>query len=290
MRKQPTVEIGQINRLQIVKEVDFGLYLDGGDEAYDGYGETLLPSRYLPSTWNIGDRIEVFIYLDSEDRIIATTERPYALVGEFALLKVSSVSHYGAFLDWGLSKDLLLPFSEQITPVQAGELHLICLFIDEKSQRITASARLNDFLYDESHGDFRDGEAVSLLNAAKTDLGYKMIVNNSHWGLLHRHEQVHTLEIGQRLRGYIKHIRDDGRIDLCLHRRPSEKSDEVANAILAAVKQAGGFLPINDKSTPDAIRAQFGISKNLYKKAIGTLYRKRDIRIDADGIRLTTKS
>ncbi|MDX8409873.1 MAG: S1-like domain-containing RNA-binding protein, partial [Mariprofundales bacterium] len=241
-----------------------------------------------PAGCDIGDMIEVFIYFDSEDRIIATTERPYAMVGEFALLKVASVSHYGAFLEWGLSKDLLLPFSEQISPIKEGEFHLVCLFIDENSQRIAASAKLNDFLHDQSQADFGDGEAVSLLNAVKTDLGYKMIVNNSHWGLLHRHELVQELKIGQRLNGYIKQIREDGRIDLCLHQRPSEKSDEVADAILAAVEKAGGFLAMTDKSSPDAIKARFGVSKNLYKKALGALYRKRTISLGADGIRLTT--
>ncbi|MDQ6951406.1 MAG: S1-like domain-containing RNA-binding protein [Mariprofundales bacterium] len=282
------VEIGRINRLRIVKEVDFGLYLDGGDPEQGGFGEILLPARFVPPACCVNDEIAVFIYFDSEDRIIATTARPYAMVGEFVQLLVTSVSHYGAFLEWGLSKDLLLPFGEQIMPIQEGESHIVCLFLDEKSQRITASAKLNDFLHDESHGDFEVGDEVTLLTAAKTDLGHKMIVNNSHWGLLHRHEQVHELNIGQHLTGYIKQIRDDGRIDLCLHRLPSEKSDEVADTIMAALEKAGGTLTLTDKSSPAAIKATFGVSKALYKKAVGSLYRKRKIRIDSNSIRLNS--
>jgi len=276
------IEVGQMNRLRIVKFVDFGLYLDGGEDEE----EILLPTRYMPLGCAVDDRIDVFIYFDSEDRIIATTETPYAMVGECARLEVSAVTPYGAFLNWGLSKDLLLPFNEQTGPISVGEFHLVCVFIDESSQRITASAKLNGFFHDEADGVFRVGEKVSLFAVLKTDLGYKMVVNNSHWGLLHRHDMVHALKEGDTFDGYIKHIRDDDRIDLALYRQPSEKSDEVADAILDALERAGGYLAMTDKSAPEVIKAKFGVSKKLYKKAIGSLYRKHAIAIEPDGIRI----
>lgn len=280
------VKIGRINRLKVVKEVDFGLFLEGGDVERGGYGNILLPKRYVPSGCKVGDEIEVFIYFDSEDRIIATTERPYAMVGEVALLKVASVTRHGIFLNWGLPKDLLLPFNEQVTRMEAGKSYIVYLYLDDAGGRIAASAKLDDFISDESHGEFEVGQEVQLFNAARTDLGYKLVVDNSHWGLLHRHELVRELRRGERLTGYIKQIREDGRIDLCLHRLPSEKSGEVGEAILSALEQAGGFLPLSDKSSPEAIKAQFGVSKGLFKKAIGALYKQREIVIGKDGIRL----
>jgi len=275
------VEIGQMNRLRIVKFVDFGLYLDGGDEE-----EILLPMRYMPVGCAVDDVIDVFIYFDSEDRIIATTEIPYVMVGEFARLQVRACNHYGAFLDWGLSKDLLLPFNEQIEPISVDAYCVVCLFIDESSGRITASAKLNGFLHDEADGAFVVGEKVSLFVALKTDLGYKMVINGSHWGLLHRHDWVREPKIGEDFTGYIKQVREDDRIDLALYRQPSEKSDQVADAIVNSLERAGGYLAITDKSTPEVIQAKFGVSKKLYKKAIGSLYRKHSITIEPDGIRL----
>ncbi len=276
--------IGRVNRLSVVREVDFGLYLDGGDTGRGGFGDILLPKRYVPKGCKIGDALDVFVHLDSEDRIIATTERPYAMVGEFALLKVASVTKHGIFLDWGLPKDLLLPFNEQVTRMQAGKSYVVRIFLDADSHRIAASAKLDEFLFDEAHGEFEAGEEVALFNAAKTDLGYRMIVNNRYWGLLHRHELVRELRHGERLTGYIRQIREDGRIDLCLHRQASDKSNEVGEAILAALEAADGFLPLTDKTDPDEIRTRFGVSKNLYKKAIGALFRQRRISIGDDGI------
>lgn len=271
--------IGRINRLTVVREVDFGLYLDGGE-----HGDILLPMRDVPQGCRVGDALDVFIYFDSEDRIIATTGRPYAMVGEFALLKVAAVTKHGIFLDWGLAKDLLLPFNEQVTRMEAGKSYIVRVFLDPDSRRIAASAKLDEFLFEEAHGEFAPGDEVSLFNAAKTELGYRMIVNGNHWGLLHRHELVREPARGERLTGYIKRIREDGRIDLCLHRQPSEKSGEIGDAILAALKAAGGFLPLTDRTDPEQIRERFGVSKKLYKKAVGALYRQRRIRIGDDGI------
>jgi len=280
------VEIGRINRLTVEKEVDFGLFLNGGDVNEGGLGNILLPKRYVPKGCKVGDALDVFIYLDSEDRFIATTEKPYAMVGDFALLKVVSIGKVGVFLDWGLPKDLLLPYNEQVCRMEVGKSYVVRVFLDEESHRIAASALLDDFLHEGSEGEFAAGEEVQLFNAAKTELGYKMIVNNSHWGLLHRHDVVRELRRGERLTGYIKQIRPDGKIDLCLHKLPSEKSDEVGEAILAALEQAGGFLPLSDKSSPEAIRDRFGVSKAMFKKAIGALYKQRQIVIGDDGIRL----
>ncbi len=275
------IEIGKVNSLKVVKEVDFGLYLDG-----DAMGEILLPSRYVPRDAVVGDELDVFIYRDSEDRIIATTERPYAGVGEFACLKVVSVSRAGAFLDWGLSKDLLVPYAEQKPKMEEGKRYVVGIYLDDTSNRIVASARLDDMLYDESEDDFEEGEAVSLFVANKTELGYKMIVNNSHWGLLHFSEAVRDLKRGEKLQGYIQHIRDDGKIDLCLHQLPSEKTEDVSDIIMKQLRKEGGFLPVTDKSDPEEIRALFGVSKSRFKKAVGALYKKKVIMLEDDGIHL----
>ena len=275
------IEMGRPNRLKVVKEVDFGLYLDGG-----AAGEILLPIRYVPDDCVVGDEIEVFIYRDSEDRIIATTEKPYAMVGEFAALKVVSVTRAGAFLDWGLPKDLLVPYAEQKPKMEAGKRYVVGLYLDDVSDRIVASARLDDMLYDESEDDFSEGEEVTMFVANKTELGYKMIVNNTHWGLLHFSEAVRDLKRGEKLQGYIRHIREDGKIDLCMHQLPSEKTDDVADLIMKELRKAGGFIAVTDRSPPEEIKAMFGVSKGRFKKAIGALYKKKIISLEADGIRI----
>jgi predicted RNA-binding protein (virulence factor B family) len=275
------VEVGKLNRLKVAKEVDFGLYLDGGDK-----GEILLPVRYVPENCAVGDEIEVFIYRDSEDRIIATTEKPYVMVGGFACLKVVSVTGNGAFLDWGLSKDLLVPYSEMEHKMEEDKRYVIGVYLDENTDRIVGSAKLDDFLYDESEDEFKVGEEVDLFVANKSDLGYKLIVNESHWGLLHNQEAVRDLKRGENLKGFIKNIRPDGKIDLCLRMLPSEKTGDVSDMILKLLRKEGGFITVTDKSSPEEIRALFGISKGNFKKAVGALYKKRIIIIEEGGIRL----
>jgi len=274
-------EIGRLNRLKVVKELDFGVYLDGGE-----LGEILMPIRYVPVPCNIGDELEVFIYRDSEDRLVATTEKPFAMVGEFALLKVVSVTSMGAFLDWGLMKDLLVPFGEQKPRMEEGKSYVVRIYLDEESNRIVGSARLDDFLYRESEGELEAGEEVSIFISNKSDLGYQVIVNNTYWGLLHNNEVAVTPRRGQRFTGYIKNIRDDGRIDLCLHNKASEKTDDVSQLIIRALRKNDGFISITDKSSPQEIQQRFGVSKKMYKKAIGALYKKKQITIEADGLRL----
>jgi len=275
------VKTGRLNRLTVVKQVDFGVYLDGGEA-----GEILMPSRYVPLPCPVGATLEVFIYRDSDDRLIATTERPYAMVGEFALLKVVDVTPAGAFLNWGLPKDLLVPFSEQKPRMEQGKSYIVRIYLDEESDRIVGSSRLDDFLYRESEDEFAAGETVSLLIANKSELGYQAIIDNTHWGLLHHSEAARPLRRGQRLTGYIKNIREDHRIDLCLHLKAREKTADIAQLIIRDLRNSDGFIPVTDNSSPDDIQQRFGISKKMYKKAVGSLYKKKVIGITADGIHL----
>lgn len=274
------VVIGRRNRL-IVKRLDeVGARLDG-----ERLGDILLPQRYLSAQLKPGDQIEVFIYRDSEDRLIATTETPRAEVGQCAWLPVVSVSPVGAFLDWGLPKDLLVPFAEQPKRMEVGRHYLVRLFVDN-THRIAASARLDRFLLDEAEG-LEPGQAVSLLIADKTDLGVKAIVNHRFWGLLYHDTLYKPVRKGQSLEGYVKRIREDGKIELTLDRPGYDKVGAVADEILARLKANDGFLPLTDKSPPDLIAAEFQVSKGVFKQAIGALYKKRLIRIGRDGIRLT---
>jgi len=273
--------IGHINTLTIVKEVDFGLYLDGGK-----LGEILLPIRYVPQGCKIGDSIDVFLYHDSEDRVIATTETPYAMVGECAYLKCIATNNAGAFLNWGLMKDLLVPFNQQKPSMEEGKSYIVHLYVDDQSGRIAASAKLDRFLFQDSDEDFKIGEEVSLLNANKTDLGHKVIINHSHWGLLHEQRMSRPLRRGERFQGFIKNIRDDGKIDVTMHLNTREKLDDTAESILKELKINSNFLPLTDKSTPEDIFSYLSISKGLFKKSIGTLYKKKFIRLESDGIHL----
>ncbi len=276
------VSIGKTNTLRIIKEVDFGIYLDGGKE----FGEILLPIRYVPKNVQVGDDIEVFIYFDSEDRIVATTETPYAQVGEFAFLEVVDVNNTGAFMNWGLMKDLLLPYDEQTHRPEVGKSYVVYILQDGTTGRPIASMKIRDFLDDESLNEFKVGQKVSLMSANKTDLGYQMIINNTHVGLLHQHEAIRSIKHGERLQGFIQNIRDDRKIDVCLHLKPSEKTNEITDLILYKLKANGGSLALHDKSDPKDIQKTFGISKGMFKKALGALYKQKKIKLEVDGIRL----
>jgi len=273
-------EIGKLNKLQILREVDFGVYLDG-----ENYGEILMPKKYLPENYKIDDFVEVFVYLDSEDRIIATTEKPYAMVGDFAFLKVVAVSDFGAFLDWGLLKDLLVPFNQQKQKMEEGQSYLVYIYLDEKSERIAASSKLDKFL-DKQPVDYQEEQEVNLIICNKTNIGYKAIINNTHWGVLYTNEVFQTLEKGQKIKGYIKKVREDKKIDLSLYKQGYEKVDDSLNKILDTLKKHDGFIPVTDKSSPETIYKMFGLSKKTYKKIIGALYKKRLISIEKDGIKL----
>ena len=274
------VNIGKYNTLKVLKEVDFGVYLDGESE-----GEILMPIRYVPKNCQPGDMVDVFLYLDSEDRPIATTEKPYAQVGEFAMLRVKSVNKIGTFLDWGIMKDLLVPFREQKVTMIEGRSYLVYIHVDEESKRIVASAKLNKFL-DKTVPEYVVGQEVDLVIESETDLGYKAIVNNLHWGILYENEVFEQLAKGIKMKGYIKKIRTDNKIDLSLQPLGYVKVDPITQMILDELKKAGGFIAVSDKSEAEEVYRVFGISKKTFKQAVGSLYKKRLITIGTEGIRL----
>ncbi len=273
------MEIGKINELKVVKEVDFGVYFDGGE-----YGEILMPKRYVPKDCNLEDTISVFVYRDSEDRLIATTEMPMAMVGDFALLEATSVTTVGAFLDWGLPKDLLVPYREQRHKMEKGKKYIVYIYLDNESKRIVASSKIDRFL-DNLPPEYKENQEVDLFITGKTEIGYKAIINGSHTGMLYENEVFQTIKQGQRLKGFIKKIRDDEKIDLCLEKPGFEKQDTLSETILNYLKNNEGFIELTDKSAPEKIYATFKTSKKNFKKAVGSLYKKRLIKIEENGIR-----
>ncbi len=273
-------EIGKINNLQVVKSLDHGIYLDGGD-----LGEILMPSRYVPEDCQVGDALDVFIYLDSADLLLATTETPYVMVGECAYLKVVDVNQAGAFLDWGLPKDLLVPYGEQISTLKIGQSYTVLAYLDENTNRIAATQKLDSNLSEEAQY-FKPGQAVDILIFGKTELGYKAIINNTHIGLIYKNEVFQTLTHGEKLKGFIKAIREDRKIDLCLQLPGKDAREDLKTRILNHLQKNDGESTLTDKSSPDDIYQCFAVSKKNYKKAIGTLYKKKLIRIEEDKIRL----
>lgn len=272
--------MGDYNNLEIVKRVSFGLYLDGDED-----GEILLPAKYVPDGYDIGDIIKVFVYLDNEERLVATTEEPLAKVGDFALLRVAWTNDYGAFLDWGLLKDLFVPFSEQEGKMVKGNSYLVYVTIDRKSYRIYASARLDKFL-SRTKPPYETDEEVDIIVWRRTDLGWKVIVNGNHSGLVFANEVFRDLKTGDRLKGYVKRVRTDGKIDIALQRHGVAGDDDSSMRLLSAIEAQRGFLPLNDNSSPDEIYSMLGMSKKAFKRAAGKLYKQRLIIIDDDGLRL----
>jgi len=273
-------QIGRINRLTVKRVRAYGAHLDGGES-----GDILLPKRYVPKDCRPGDTIEVFVFVEGQNRLRATTRKPYATVGQFASLRVKANTASGSFLDWGLEKDLLVPKREQQAALAEGKSYVVHVFLDEKTKRITASAKLDRFL-NLRPPEYSEGEEVDLLICGRTDLGYKAIVNNSHWGMLFKSDVFGDLRIGRQLKGYIKKVRPDHKIDLLLQKPGYEKVDEISRLILKTIKKHGGRIKVTDKTPPEEIYALFGVSKKTFKKAIGALYKKRLVSLDADGIRL----
>ncbi|RLD67996.1 MAG: GntR family transcriptional regulator [Bacteroidetes bacterium] len=271
--------IGKLNTLLVMREAEQGLYLDG-----DNLGDILIPKRYVPEGTAVDDEIEVFIYTDSEDRIIATTEKPHAMVGEFGAMKVVHVNKFGAFMDWGLMKDLFVPFREQKMKMLEGNTYVVFVYLDLDTDRVAASAKLDQFL-DETPPTFEQGEEVEIIIAQRTDLGYKVIINETHWGLIFKNEIFGNIQIGDKRKAYIKNMRDDDKIDVSLQKEGYERIDSVSKTILQKIEDESGFLALTDKSSPEEISATFGISKKAFKKAIGTLYKQRLIELDTHGIR-----
>ncbi len=275
------IELGKFNHLEVVKKVDFGVYLDG-EEA----GEILLPTRYVPSHCEIGDILNVFLYLDNEERLIATTLTPLVQVGEFAYLEVAWINQFGAFLNWGLMKDLFVPFSEQKMKMQVGNKYIIYAYLDEESYRIVASAKVERYLSKEMP-DYTPGQAVDILIWQKTDLGFKVIIENKFAGLIYDNEIFQKLFTGMKLKAYIKQVREDGKIDLIVQKMGMGNVNDFSKVLLEYIEDHGGNIDINDKSDADVIYDTFGVSKKTFKKAVGDLYKKRLIIIDESGLTLT---
>ena len=273
--------IGKRNTLTVLRNSTSGIYLDGGE-----HGEILVPNRYVPQGIARGDQIEVFVYRDSEDRLVATTETPRATVGEVATLKVIGVNRQiGAFLDWGLAKDLLLPFREQTGPVRVGQDVLVRIYLDEKSQRIVATMKMDKDSASEPP-NYRAGQQVEFLISDKTPLGYKALVEGMHPGLLYHDTLSVPVAIGQKLKGFVRAVRPDGKIDLSLGEAGYSRVAPLARRIVEVLQRNGGRLSLDDDSAPEAIRQAFGASKKAFKQAVGTLYKARRIRFSNPGIEL----
>ncbi|WP_371376198.1 S1 RNA-binding domain-containing protein [Thalassotalea aquiviva] len=266
-------EIGKINTLTVVKITEFGAFVDG-----EKHGEILLPNRYMPEGLAEGQAIDVFIYFDSEDRLIATTETPKAMVDQFVSLKVVQVNKAGAFLDWGLPKDLLVPYNQQQTKLVVGKYYLVRVYQDMHTDRIVATTKLDRFL-DIWPANYEIGEKVDLIIANKTDLGFKAIINNKHWGLLYDNEIFQPLRTGRQITGYIKQVRDDGRVDLILTRPGLGKIKDFAPSLLAYMAMHNNQCEINDKSSPELIQQTFGVSKKTFKSTVGNLLKQGKIKI-----------
>jgi len=275
------IKIGKTNNLKVVKKVDFGLYLDGGES-----GEILLPKRYVDESMEVGDELEVFIYCDSEDRLVATTEKPLIEVGEFGLLKAVEVNRVGAFMEWGLQKDLLVPFREQSQEIRVGGSYVVYAFLDNATKRIVGSTKLNKYVGNRIPR-YSEGDTVDILAVHKTDLGYKVIVDNLFWGMIYNNDLFDPLSPGDRIPAYVKTVREDGKIDVTLRERGGERVFQLANRIMGYLREAGGGMTLSDSSSPDEIKAVFQCSKKDFKKALGYLYKKGKILIADGGVTLS---
>lgn len=274
------LSLGQTYILSVAKMTDQGAYMDGEE-----LGEILLPIKHCPPDLAAGSHLPVFLYQDSERRLIATTQTPKVQVGEFAYLKVIAETDFGNFMDWGLDKDLLAPFGEQHRPMEVGRSYLVYVYLNNADGRITASSKIEKFLDDEAPHEFQAGQPVDLIIANSTDLGFKTIINHSHWGLLYKDEVKERLSFGQSKRGLIKFVRADGKIDVAL-KQEQETRDRYTMTIMSYLEANDGFAAAHDKTDPAIIQELFGMSKKAFKKTIGGLFKRRVITIEADGIRL----
>jgi predicted RNA-binding protein (virulence factor B family) len=273
------VQVGQYNTLQVVKEVDFGMYLDGGAD------EILLPKRYVTEGLKPGDEVTVFIYHDNDGRLIATTLHPFAVVGDIAMMEVGDTNAAGAFLKWGLMKDVFVPISHQEKRMKPGDKRLVRLFIDEKTGRVTGTEKIDKYLSNYEL-TVAEHDPVDLVVFQKTEIGYKVIINSKHLGVLHYNEVFKELEIGDKVKGFIKHIRPDNKIDVSLGTKGYTRVPEEEERILTLLRNNSGYLPYNDKSDPEAIYSYFGMSKKTFKMTLGALYKKRMITFTQTGTKL----
>lgn len=275
-----TIKLGDYNHLTVVKSVDFGVYLDGGDE-----DEILLPKKLVPRGCHVGDEIDVFVYLDQEERLVATTETPLAKVGDFACLEVAWVNEYGAFLHWGLLKDLFCPFREQKMRMQKGNRYIVYITVDEDSYRLMATAKVDKYISQEPP-QYNHGDVVDLLVWQKTDLGFKVIVDNKYSGLVYEDQVFRPLTTGDRLKGYIDHVRQDGKIDVTIQPTGRRKTEEFSEVLLNYLSNNGGHCNLGDKSPAELIADRFKVSKKTFKKAVGDLYKRKLITIGDEEISL----
>lgn len=275
------VRIGQYNTLKVVKSVDFGLYLDGEE-----LGEILLPTRYVPENAKVDDELEIFLYLDSEDRLIATTEKPLATVGEFALLEAVAVNRFGAFLNWGLPKDLMMPYSEQRHDIEIGEKYFVYIYLDEETNRIVATSKTDKFL-DQSPVNYEPGDEVEIFPVFKNSIGYRVLVNEHVWGMIYHDEVFSPVKRGIKRKAWVKKVREDHKLDLSLQKPGYTAVEDFSDILLHYIEEQGGTISITDKSDPEIIKNAFNISKKIFKKAVGKLYKDKKIEIEPDKISLT---
>jgi predicted RNA-binding protein (virulence factor B family) len=283
------IEIGKYNTLTILRDTKVGLFLGNETEDPEGIHDILLPNKYVPNQFEIGDELTVFVYLDHEERPVATTLEPYILLNEFALLRVNYVNQVGAFMDWGMEKDILVPFKEQARPMEKGKRYLVYLYMDEKTNRLVASSKTNQFLNNENL-TVENGEEVDLIVSHITEIGINVIINEKHKGLVYKDEVYDdAIRTGDRMRGYIKTIRPDNKIDVSLHKLGYQNIEPNAQKILDELKASRGFLRLNDSSHPEDIKTVLKMSKKTFKKAIGSLYKDRKIEMKDDGIYLISE-
>lgn len=275
-----SLTLGKINHLTIARKVDFGMYLDGGPT-----GDILLPSRYVPKGAKVGDELDVFIYLDQEERPIATTERPLAMVDDFAHLRVAWVNEYGAFLDWGLMKDVFCPFREQKMRMVKDHSYIVHIHLDEESYRIVASAKVDRYLSKE-RPPYKTGDEVRVLVWQKTELGFKVIVDNMYQGLIYDNQVFRELHTGDKVKAYIAAVRPDGKLDISLQKQGREMIEDFSEQLHEYLLRHDGYCPFTDKSPAEDIYAEFHVSKKVFKRAVGDLYKQRLITLAPDGIEL----
>jgi uncharacterized protein len=280
------IQIGKYNTLQILRDTKVGLFLGNPEKDPEGIHDILLPNKYVPNEFEIGEEFTVFVYLDHEERPVATTLEPYILLNEFALLRVNYTNQIGAFMDWGMEKDILVPFKEQARPMEKGKRYLVYLYMDEKTNRLVASSKTNQFLKNENL-DIQKGDEVDLIVSHITEIGINVIINEKFKGLLYKDEVYDdAIRTGDRMRGYIKTIRPDNKIDVALQIQGYESIEPNAEKILDELRANRGFLRLNDNSDPDDIKTILKMSKKTFKKAVGSLYREKLIEIKDDGIYL----
>ncbi|WPR70903.1 S1-like domain-containing RNA-binding protein [Flavobacterium sp. NG2] len=280
------IKLGKYNALKILRDTQVGLFLGDPEKDPEGIHDVLLPNKYVPKVFDIGEELIVFVYLDHEQRPVATTLEPYILLNEFALLRVNYVNQVGAFMDWGMEKDILVPFKEQARPMEKGKRYLVYLYMDEKTNRLVASSKTNQFLKNDVL-TVEKGEEVDLIVSHITELGINVIINERHKGLLYKDEVYDdAIRTGDRMRGYIKNIRPDNKIDVSLQIQGYENVEPNAEKILDELRASRGFLRLNDNSHPEDIKTVLKMSKKTFKKAIGALYREKRIEIKDDGIYL----